>query len=297
MGATCHPPSRTQDRKAVASTRPGRLDRLWPRARPVVMGILNCTPDSFSDGGRDYVFDDAVRHAEDLIEGGATIVDVGGESTRPGATPVAATEEKRRVIPVITEIRRRWPESVISVDTSKVEVAAEALEAGADLVNDVTAASETGMLELVAERGAGIVLMHRRGEPRTMQEDTTYSNVVAEVHQYLRQRARAAVEAGIPPHRVWLDPGIGFGKDDAGNLALLASLPSLSAIGHPVLIGPSNKSFIGRLTGAPIEDRLPGTLAALIPAIDLPQAVVRVHDATAAAQFLEIATRVVGNTA
>jgi dihydropteroate synthase len=224
------------------------------------------------------------------------IVDVGGESTRPGAAPVAETEEKRRVIPVITEIRRRWPESVISVDTSKVEVAAEALEAGADLVNDVTAASEPGMFELAAEHGAGIVLMHRRGEPRTMQEDTTYTNVVAEVHQYLRQRARAAVEAGIPPDRVWLDPGIGFGKDDAGNLALLASLPSLSAIGHPVLIGPSNKSFIGRLTGAPVEDRLPGTLAALIPAIDLPQAVVRVHDATAAVQFLEIATRVVGNT-
>jgi dihydropteroate synthase len=261
------------------------------------MGILNCTPDSFSDGGHNYVFDDAVRHAANLIEGGATIVDIGGESTRPGAAPVAATEEKRRVIPVIAEIRRRWPESVISVDTSKVEVAAAALEAGADLVNDVTAASEAGMLELVAECGAGIVLMHSRGEPRTMQKDTTYTNVVAEVHQHLRQRARAAVEAGIPPHRVWLDPGIGFGKDDDGNLALLASLPSLGTIGHPVLIGPSNKSFIGRLTGAPVEARLAGSLAALIPAIDLPQAVVRVHDAAAAAQFLEIATRVVGNTA
>jgi len=261
------------------------------------MGILNCTPDSFSDGDRNYIFDDAVRHAADLIEGGAMIVDVGGESTRPGAAPVAATEEKRRVIPVITEIRRRWSESVISVDTSKVEVAAAALEAGADLVNDVTAASETGMLELVAECGAGIVLMHIRGAPRTMQENTAYTNVVAEVHQHLRQRARVAVEAGIPPHRVWLDPGIGFGKDDAGNLALLESLPSLSAIGHPVLIGPSNKSFIGRLSGAPVDARLPGTLAALIPVIDLPQAVVRVHDATAAVQFLEIATRVVGNTA
>ena len=287
----------TQDRKAEASTRPGRLDSLWPRARPVVMGVLNCTPDSFSDGGRNFLLDDAVRHAEDLIEDGATIVDVGGESTRPGAAPVAASEEKQRVIPVITEIRRRWPESIISVDTSKVEVAAEALAAGADLVNDVTAASEIGMLELAAERSAGIVLMHIRGAPRTMQEDTTYTNVVAEVHQYLRQRARAAVKAGIPPHRVWLDPGIGFGKDDAGNLALLASLPDLGAIGHPVLIGPSNKSFIGRITGAPVETRLPGTLAALIPAINLPQAVVRVHDAAAAAQFLEIASRVVGNTA
>jgi dihydropteroate synthase len=282
---------------APGSTRPERLDRLWPRALPVVMGILNCTPDSFSDGGRSYLFDDSIRHAADLIEGGATIIDVGGESTRPGAAPVAADEERRRVVPVITEIRRRWPESLISVDTSKLEVAAEALQAGADLVNDVTAASETGMLELVAAHGAGIVLMHIRGEPRTMQENTTYTNVVAEVHQHLRQRARAAVEAGIPPHRVWLDPGIGFAKDDAGNLALLTSLSSLGAIGHPVLIGPSNKSFIGRLTGAPVEARLPGSLAALIPAIDLPQAVVRVHDAAAATQFLEVATRVVGKTA
>ena len=297
MGATYHPSSRTHDRTAVASTRPGRLDNLWPQARPVVMGILNCTPDSFSDGGRSYVLDDAVRHAADLIEGGATIIDVGGESTRPGAAPVAADEERRRVVPVITEIRRRWPESLISVDTSKLEVAAEALQTGADLVNDVTAASETGMLKLVAAHGAGIVLMHIRGEPRTMQEDTTYTNVVAEVHQHLRQRARAAVEAGIPPHGVWLDPGIGFGKDDAGNLELLASLPSLGVIGHPVLIGPSNKSFIGRLTGAPVEARLPGTLAALIPAIDLPQAVIRVHDAAAATQFLEVAARVVRNTA
>jgi dihydropteroate synthase len=292
-----HAPSGTPRRKAQTFTQPERLDRLWPRALPVVMGILNCTPDSFSDGGRSYLFDDSIRHAADLIEGGATIIDVGGESTRPGAAPVAADEERRRVVPVITEIRRRWPESLISVDTSKLEVAAEALQAGADLVNDVTAASETGMLELVAAHGAGIVLMHIRGEPRTMQENTTYTNVVAEVHQHLRQRARAAVEAGIPPHRVWLDPGIGFGKDDAGNLALLTSLSSLGAIGHPVLIGPSNKSFIGRLTGAPVEARLPGSLAALIPAIDLPQAVVRVHDAAAATQFLEVATRVVGKTA
>ena len=291
---TLNPPTPERNPNTAAAD---RLDNLWPQARPVVMGILNCTPDSFFDGGRSYVFDDAIHRAADLIEGGATIIDVGGESTRPGAAPVAATEEKRRVIPVITEIRRRWPESVISIDTSKLEVAGEALQAGADLVNDVTAASETGMLELVAARGAGIVLMHIRGEPRTMQEDTTYTNVVAEVHQHLRRRARTAVEAGIPPHRVWLDPGIGFGKDDAGNLALLTSLSSLGAIGHPVLIGPSNKSFIGRLTGAPVEARLPGSLAALIPAIDLPQAVIRVHDAAAATQFLEVAARVVRDTA
>jgi dihydropteroate synthase len=255
------------------------------------MGILNCTPDSFSDGARCFDFEDALRHAEDLLGGGADIIDVGGESTRPGADPVDASEEIRRVVPVITEIRLRRPDVVVSVDTSKVQVAEQSLHAGADLVNDVTAASADGMLELVARFNAGIVCMHMRGEPRTMQSDTTYDNVVAEVHELLRNRAKAAVEAGIPAHRVWLDPGIGFGKDDDGNLALLAALPDLAAAGHPVLIGPSNKSFIGRLTGAKVGDRLPGTLAALLPAVGIDRAVVRVHDASAAAQFLAIASR------
>jgi dihydropteroate synthase len=255
------------------------------------MGILNCTPDSFADGGLCFDFDDALGHAEQLLEGGADILDVGGESTRPGADPVDLTEERRRVVPVITEIRRRWPEIVVSVDTSKVEVAEDSLAAGADLVNDVTAASAPGMLELVARSNAGIVFMHMRGEPRTMQSDTTYDNVVAEVHEHLRSRAADAIAAGIPAHRVWLDPGIGFGKDYEGNLALLAALPDLAASGHPVLIGPSNKSFIGRLTGAGVEERLPGTLAALLPAVGIDRAVVRVHDASAAAQFLEIASR------
>jgi dihydropteroate synthase len=255
------------------------------------MGILNCTPDSFADGGRSFAFDDAIRHAEGLIEGGADIIDVGGESTRPGADPVGATEELRRVVPVIAEIHRRWPNAVLSVDTSKVAVAEASLGAGADLVNDVTAASAPGMLDLVARSDAGIVLMHMRGEPRTMQTDTTYENVVAEVHEHLRARAASAVEAGIPVRRVWLDPGIGFGKDDAGNLALLAGLPDLAATGHPVVVGPSSKSFIGRLTGAGIEDRLPGTLASLAPAVGIERAVVRVHDPGAAVQYLEIARR------
>ena len=255
------------------------------------MAILNCTPDSFADGGRCFDFDDALQHAEDLIGGGADIIDVGGESTRPGADPVDVTEELRRVLPVITEIRQRWPEIVLSVDTSKVEVAEASLAAGADLVNDVAAASTPGMLELVARYNAGIVLMHMRGRPRTMQMDTAYDNVVAEVHEHLRSRAAAAIAAGIPAHRVWLDPGIGFGKDDNGNLALLAALPDLAAVGHPVLIGPSNKSFIGRLTGAEVEDRLPGTLAALLPAVGIDRAVVRVHNASAAVQFLAIVSR------
>ena len=255
------------------------------------MGILNCTPDSFSDGGRNFDFDDALRTTENLIDGGADIIDVGGESTRPGAHSVDAREELRRVVPVVTEIRRRWPEIALSVDTSKTEVAAAALAAGADLVNDVTAGSADGMLDLAARTGAGIVLMHMRGEPRTMQVDTHYDHVVAEVHQYLRSRARAAIGAGVPAHRIWLDPGIGFGKNDEGNLALLAALPDLATIGHPVLVGPSNKSFIGRLTGADGRERLPGTLAALASAVGIDRVVVRVHDTSAATQYLKVATR------
>jgi dihydropteroate synthase len=256
------------------------------------MGILNCTPDSFSDGGRHFASADAIRSGLDMLARGATVIDVGGESTRPGASPVDAIEEARRVVPVISGLREASDTAVLSVDTSKTEVAGAALEAGADIVNDVTAGSAQGMLELVAAQDAGIVLMHMRGEPRTMQRDLTYRHVVAEVHSYLVDRAAAAMAAGIPRERVWLDPGIGFGKGDDGNLALLAALPDLAAHGHPVLVGPSNKSFIGRLTGAPVGDRLPGTLGALIAVLDLPRAVVRVHDAAAAVQFLEIAVRV-----
>lgn len=261
------------------------------------MGILNCTPDSFADGGRFLHFEDAIRHAEDLLDSGAEIIDVGGESTRPGADPVEANEEIRRVVPVIEEIRRRHPEALLSIDTTKIEVASAALEAGADIVNDVSAAAADGMLELVAGHEAGIVLMHMRGEPRTMQHDLHYTDVVAEVHQHLRLRALEATRVGIPGNRVWLDPGIGFGKDDDGNLALLAALPDLEALDHPVLVGPSNKSFIGRLTDSEVDDRLPGTLAALIPAIALARAVVRVHEPAAALQFLQVASRVQGVTA
>ncbi len=255
------------------------------------MAVVNCTPDSFSDGGRFGDPDSALAHAEALLGAGADIIDVGGESTRPGAPPVRAAKELERVIPVISELRRRHPDAAISVDTSKTAVAARALDAGADLVNDVTAASDSGMLEVVAERNAGIALMHMRGTPRTMQADTHYDDVVAEVHAFLRGRGAAAVSAGIPRDRVWLDPGIGFGKDAEGNLELLAALRRLAGLGHPVLVGPSRKSFIGQITGAAADERLPGTLAALIPALSLERVVVRVHDAGPVLQFLEVAHR------
>lgn len=256
------------------------------------MGIVNTTPDSFSDGGLFLDPDAAVAEGERHLAAGAAIIDIGGESTRPGAAPVSADEEIRRVRPVIERLRRRHPAAVLSIDTSKCAVARAALSAGADLVNDVSAAADPGMLELVADAGAGIVLMHRRGTPDSMQSDTRYDDVVAEVHESLRRRAGVALGAGIPADRIWLDPGIGFGKDDAGNLALLAASPALAALGHPILVGASRKSFIGRLADAGVDDRLPGSLAALIPVVGLDRVVVRVHEPGPTRQFLELAQQV-----
>jgi len=258
------------------------------------MGIVNCTPDSFSDGGRLPDVAAAVDHALRLLEEGADLVDVGGESTRPTASPVDVDEEIRRVVPVIEALRDRRPDALISVDTSKAAVARRALESGADLVNDVTAASDPDMLDTVVEHEAGIVLMHMRGNPRTMQDDTSYDDVVAEVHAALRAHAGRATGAGLPAEAVWLDPGIGFGKDTAGNLALLAAVPQLATVGHPVVVGASRKSFIARRSrgaGSP-ERRLPGSLAALAPTLEAERVVVRVHDVADTVQFLELAAAV-----
>jgi len=260
------------------------------------MGILNITPDSFSDGGRHHTPAAALAHADRLLAEGADVLDVGGESTRPGAAPVDAEREAARVVPVIAELARRFPDGVLSVDTSKAAVARAALAAGAALVNDVTAGRDPEMLPLVAARGAAIVLMHMRGEPRTMQRDTSWTDVVAEVHEHLAGRAAAAVAAGIPRERVVLDPGIGFGKDVAGNLRLLAALADLAACGHPIAVGASRKSFIGALTGAAVADRLPGSLAALVPVSRLRRVLVRVHDVAPTVQFLGV-LRALGSAA
>ena len=253
------------------------------------MGILNCTPDSFSDGGLLPDVHAAIARGDELIEHGAAILDIGGESTRPGAGSVPEDEETRRVLPVIAEIRRRHPDVVLSVDTSKAAVARVALRAGADLVNDVTGGRDPDLLATVAEHGAGLIIMHMRGSPRTMQLDTAYRNVVAEVHGFLVDRAAAAMAAGIDSDSIWLDPGIGFGKSGDDNLELLGAVGDLASLGYAIVVGASRKSFIGGFTGAEVDDRLAGSLAAIIPTVRVGKAVVRVHDVAPTLQFLTIA--------
>ena len=255
-----------------------------------IMGVVNVTPDSFSDGG---TFDDdaaAVRHARRLVEEGAAIVDVGGESTRPGAAPVPAEEELRRVVGVVEGIAGLGLDVRISVDTMKAEVARAAVEAGATYVNDVTAfRHDPGMAELVAELGLDCCLMHMLGEPRTMQKDPRYDDVVSDVKAFLEERLAAAVAAGVPEERVQLDPGIGFGKTLEHNLELLRRLDEIAAIGRPVVLGTSRKSFIGRLTGRDVAGRVHGTVATCVLGYERGARVFRVHDVAAVHDGLAVA--------
>ena len=245
-----------------------------------IMGVVNVTPDSFSDGGTFDDDADAVRHARRLVEEGAAIVDVGGESTRPGAAPVPAQEELRRVVPVVEGIAALGLDARISVDTMKLEVARAAVDAGATYVNDVTAfRHEPDLAGLVADRGLDCCLMHMLGEPRTMQQDPRYDDVVSDVKAFLEERLAAAVAAGVAEERVQLDPGIGFGKTLEHNLALLRALDQFAALGVPLLAGLSRKAMIGRLTGR--EDpalRAAGSAAAALIAVQKGAAIVRVHD-------------------
>lgn len=242
------------------------------------MGILNVTPDSFSDGGRFMDFGVAVEHACRMAEAGADIIDVGGESSRPGSERVPLEEEIRRVIPVIGELAGRV-ECPISVDTMKAEVARQAVEAGASIVNDISAGRwDPEMLSVVAESGAGMVLMHMQGEPRTMQQNPQYKDVVAEVVEFLAGRMAECEKAGIDPVRLAVDPGIGFGKTLEHNLQLLAALPRLRELGRPVVVGASRKSMIGMLTGREVNERLAGSLAVAAYALMRGAHVLRVHD-------------------
>jgi dihydropteroate synthase len=258
--------------------------------RPSVMGVINVTPDSFSDGG---VFDDdiaAIAHARRLIGEGASIVDVGGESTRPGAAPVPAQEELRRVVPVVEGIAALGLAARISVDTMKLEVARAAVEAGATYVNDVTAfRHDPDLAGLVADRGLDCCLMHMLGEPRTMQQDPRYDDGVSDVKAFLAERLAAAVAAGVAEERVQLDPGIGFGKTLEHNLELLRRLGEIAALGRPVVLGTSRKSFIGRLTGRDVAGRVHGTVATCVLGYERGARVFRVHDVAAVHDGLSVA--------
>jgi dihydropteroate synthase len=244
-----------------------------------VMGIVNVTPDSFSDGGLYLDCAAAVDHGLALERAGATILDIGGESTRPGANPVPEDEELRRVVPVIEGLQARGSAAQLSIDTSKAAVARAALAAGATLVNDVTALrGDPDMAHVIAAGGADCCLMHMLGEPRTMQRDPRYGDVVSEVKAFLEERLAVAVAAGVAEERILLDPGIGFGKTTEHNLELLRRLDELVAVGRPIVVGTSRKSFLGKITARPVEDRIAATIATNVVAYERGARVFRVHD-------------------
>ncbi|MGC9530050.1 MAG: dihydropteroate synthase [Candidatus Bipolaricaulaceae bacterium] len=255
------------------------------------MGIVNVTPDSFSPGGRYLDPEAAAAHALRLEAEGADLIDVGGESTRPGAAPVSAREELRRVLPVLAALQGKLSVP-ISIDTTKAEVAEESIKAGAQVVNDISALRfDPEMGPLVARTGVGVILMHMQGTPQTMQDNPTYADVVDEVRSFLAARARAAVAAGVAGEQVAVDPGIGFGKTVEHNLDLLRRLPALVELGLPVVVGPSRKSFIGAVLGLPVDQRLEGTLAACAVAVARGADVVRVHDVAPVRRVVDMAVR------
>ncbi len=267
-------------------------DRSLPwGTRALVMGVLNVTPDSFSDGGRYLKSNRAVSRAHAMLEAGADIIDVGGESSRPGATPVSATEEQDRVLPVI-EALRRDSQAVISVDTTKSAVARSALDCGAHIINDITAGEgDPAMIDLAAQTGAGLILMHMQGRPQTMQENPTYADVVTEVADYLGQRAAEAIKQGVSVASLAIDPGIGFGKSFDHNWTLLGNLRRLAALPYPVLIGVSRKRFLGALCDRKVEDRLAASLAAAVLARAHGATIFRVHDVKDTCDALRVADR------
>lgn len=282
------------DREAGAGEGRWRVrDAVLSLDRPVVMGVLNVTPDSFSDGGR-YLEPGAARErASALVEAGADLVDIGGESTRPGAEPVSAAEEWSRIGPVFEALAELGVP--LSVDTTKAEVAGRALDAGASVINDVSGLRfEPRLAELAAEAGAGLVVMHMRGNPRTMQEDVEYGDLVGEIREFLAGALARAVDRGCAPGHVVVDPGIGFGKSAEGNLEILARAGEFSVGGRPVLVGPSRKSFIGATLGLSVEERVEATAAACVMALERGARIFRVHDVRAVRRALDLAAAVRG---
>lgn len=263
-------------------------DSVLDLAEPVVMGILNVTPDSFSDGGQFADIDAAVARGLAMAAEGAAVIDVGGESTRPGAVPVAVADELARVLPVIERLASRSG-MLVSIDTSKPEVMREAVAAGACLINDVRALQAPGAVDVAAATGAAVCLMHMHGEPSTMQVDPRYSSVVADVRGYLSGRIGACEAAGIPRERLCVDPGIGFGKRLEHNLALLAALDRLAEPAIPVLVGVSRKSLLGIITGRPTGERLAGSVALAALSVMRGAAIIRAHDVAATVDAVKVA--------
>lgn len=256
------------------------------------MGILNVTPDSFSDGGHHVEPARAIAHAELMIAEGADILDVGGESTRPGSLAVPDSEQINRIDPVIRGIRRFWS-GPISVDTTRADVAHAAFDSGANWINDISALrGDPRMVELAASCSCPVILMHMQGTPRTMQSEPTYNDVVEDVRSFLNARAQYAIQSGVSSQNIIIDPGIGFGKTVEHNVALLRGLEALVRLGFPVLVGASRKSFIGHLTGAPVDERLAGSLSAALRSVRAGAKIVRVHDVGATRQALAVAAAI-----
>jgi dihydropteroate synthase len=259
------------------------------------MGVVNVTPDSFSDGGQFLDPKRAIEHGRELVVEGADVLDIGGESTRPGAAEVPADEEQDRVLPVIEGLVAEG--TPISIDTSKLAVAEAALGAGATMVNDVTALrSAPEIAALAADRDAELVLMHMQGDPRTMQEHPTYDDVVDDVKAFLAERMRFAIDQGVAEERIWLDPGIGFGKNVEHNLELLRRLGELTELGRPLVVGTSRKSFIGKLTGAEVDERIGGTVASCALAVAGGARMLRVHDVRAVREGMQVAAAILAAT-
>lgn len=255
--------------------------------RPVVMGILNVTPDSFSDGGRFFHLESALEHALHMVEEGAAIIDIGGESTRPGSAIVEVAEEMARVIPLIEHLAPRIPVP-ISIDSSKAEVMKAAVAAGAGMINDVYALRRDDALQTAAQLNVPVCLMHMQGEPKTMQQEPDYRDVVADVYEFLKQRIEACIRAGIPREKIVIDPGFGFGKTLAHNLTLLNHLDRLASLDVPLLVGLSRKSMIGAVLDVPVEQRLIGSVAAALIAAQKGATIVRVHDVRETVQALKM---------
>ena len=272
--------------RRILSTRHGELD--FTR-RTLIMGIVNVTPDSFYDGGRRFDMGQAVAHGLALAASGADIIDIGGESSRPGADPVSAGDELARVIPVIENLRKQSAVP-ISIDTYKAQIARAALDAGADIVNDISALRfDSAMTSVIAQEKVPVILMHMQGTPRTMQAEPCYQDVVREVRDFLAAQLYEAMDAGVAPQAIVIDPGIGFGKNLEHNLQLLRGLPALAALGQPVLVGVSRKAFIGKILNLEPDQRLEGSLAAAVAAVLGGANILRVHDVAESAKVARIA--------